>query len=92
MYIIYTTSNMKLVDISGQKKKEYGRAKINEPESNNKIKNNRDLYIGINDFKKGYQPRTNVVKNGKYGLVADTHSILGKLEEPFLSVIEYTWG
>ena len=27
-----------------------------------KIKNIRDFYRGINDFKRGYQPRTNVVK------------------------------
>jgi hypothetical protein len=45
------------------KKKEYLTATINELETNSKNKNIRDLYRGINDFKKGYQPRTNVVKN-----------------------------
>jgi len=40
------------------KKKEYQKAKIEEPEINSKSKNIRDLYRGINDFKKGYQPRT----------------------------------
>jgi hypothetical protein len=40
------------------------------------MKNVRDLYRGINEFKKGYQPRTNIVKDGKGDLVADTHSIL----------------
>ena len=40
------------------KKKEYLKAKIDEFETNSKIKNIRDLYRGINDFKKGYQPRT----------------------------------
>jgi hypothetical protein len=34
------------------------------------------LYRGINDFKKCYQPRTNVVKDEKGDLVADSHSIL----------------
>jgi len=34
-------------------------AKIEELETNSKIKNIRDLYRGINDFKKGYQPRCN---------------------------------
>ena len=29
---------------------------------NLKIKNNRDLYRGITDFKKGYQARTDIVK------------------------------
>ena len=44
------------------KKKEYLEAKINEIESNSKIKTIRNLYRGIIDFKKGYQPRTNIVK------------------------------
>jgi len=38
------------------KMKEYFRAKIEELEANSKIHNIRDLYRGINDFKKGYQP------------------------------------
>ena len=45
------------------KKKAYLRAKIEELETNSKILNVRDLYRGINDFKKGYQPRCNIVKN-----------------------------
>ena len=36
------------------KKKEYLEAKIDELETNSKIKNIRDLYSGISDFKKGY--------------------------------------
>jgi hypothetical protein len=43
---------------------------------NSKIKNVRDLYRGISDFKKGYQPRTDIVKDWKGDLVADCHSIL----------------
>jgi len=39
------------------KKKEYLKAKIEELETNRKIKNIMDLYRGINDYKKGYQPR-----------------------------------
>ena len=39
------------------KKKTYLRAKIEELGSNSKIQNIRDLYRGINDFKKGHQPR-----------------------------------
>ena len=45
------------------KKKTYLRAKIEELETNSKIKNIRDLYRGINDFKTGYQPRCNIVKD-----------------------------
>jgi len=36
------------------KKKAYMRAKVEELETNSKIKNIRDLYRGINDFKKRY--------------------------------------
>jgi hypothetical protein len=35
------------------KKREYQKSKINELETNNKNKNIRDLYRGINEFKKG---------------------------------------
>ena len=42
------------------KRKAYLRAKIEELETNNKIQNIRDLYRGISDFKKGYQPRCNI--------------------------------
>jgi hypothetical protein len=44
------------------KKREYLKGKINELETNNKNKNIRDLYRGINEFKKGYQPRINIIK------------------------------
>jgi len=45
------------------KKKKYLIAKIEELEINSKIKNIRDLYRSISDFKKGYQPRSNIVKD-----------------------------
>ena len=41
------------------------------------------MYRGINDFKKGYQPRTNRVKDEKSGLVADSHSILARWRNYF---------
>jgi hypothetical protein len=34
-----------------------------------------DELEGINDFKKGYQPRTNIVKDEKGDLFTDSHSI-----------------
>ena len=34
------------------------------------------MYRGINDSKKGYQPKTNIVKDEKGEMVADSHSIL----------------
>jgi hypothetical protein len=35
-----------------------------------------DLYRSINDFLKGYQPRTNTASDEKGDLVTDSHSIL----------------
>jgi hypothetical protein len=45
-----------------KKKREYLKGKINEMKTNDKNKNIRDLYRGINEFKKGYQPRINIIK------------------------------
>jgi len=65
------------------KKNAYLRAKIEELETNSKIKNIRDLYKGISDFKKGYQPRCNIVKDEKGDLVADFHSIVARWRNYF---------
>jgi len=48
------------------------KVKIEELETNIKINNARDLYRGINDFKKGYKPRTTIVKDEIGDLVADS--------------------
>jgi hypothetical protein len=64
-------------------KKEYLKAKINELETNSKNKNIRDLYRGINDFKRGYQPKTYVVKAENGDLVADSRSILARWRNHF---------
>jgi hypothetical protein len=45
------------------KKREYLKDKINELATNSKNKHIRDLYRGINEFKRGYQPRNNLVKD-----------------------------
>jgi len=65
------------------KKKAYLRAKIEELETNSTIQNIRDLYRGISDFKKGYQPRCNIVKDEKGDLVADSHSIVARWKKYF---------
>jgi hypothetical protein len=49
-----------------------------ETETNSKINNIRDLYRCINDFKKGYQPRTMIVKAEKGDLFADSHRIMAR--------------
>ena len=59
------------------------RDKIEELETNSKFQNIRDLYRGINDFKKGYQPRCNIVKDEKGDLVADSHSIVARWRNYF---------
>jgi hypothetical protein len=58
------------------KKREYLKGKINELETNNKNKNIRHLYKGINEFKKGYQSRINIIKNENDNLLADPQSVL----------------
>jgi hypothetical protein len=45
------------------KKREYLIDRTNELAMNSKNKNIRDLYRGINEFKRGYQPRNNLVKD-----------------------------
>jgi len=65
------------------KKKAYLRDKFEELETNNKIQNIRDLCRGISDFKKGYQPRCNIVKDEKGDLVADSHGIVARWRNYF---------
>jgi hypothetical protein len=45
------------------------------------------LYRGINDFKKGYQPRTVIVKDEKGDLVADSHSIMARWRNYFSQML-----
>jgi hypothetical protein len=67
------------------KKREHMKDKINELESNRKNKNIRGLYRGINEFKKGYQPRTNSVKDKRGDLLADPQKILNRWMNYFVS-------
>jgi chemotaxis regulatin CheY-phosphate phosphatase CheZ len=66
-----------------KRKKEYLKAKIDELESNSTIKNTRDFYRDISDFKKGYQHRINTVKDEKGYMTRDSHSILSKWQNHF---------
>jgi hypothetical protein len=58
------------------KESKHVKDKINELQSNSKNKNIRYLYRAINEFKKGYQPRNNLVKVKRGNLLADPHKIL----------------
>jgi len=63
-------------------------SKIEELETNSKIKNIRDLYRGISDFRKGYQTRTIIVKNEKGDLVAGSYCILSRWRNYFSQLLK----
>jgi hypothetical protein len=69
------------------KKKAYLNGKIEELEINSKTNNIRDLYRGINEIKKGYQPRTGIVKDEKGDLVADSHNIMARWRNYFSQIL-----
>jgi hypothetical protein len=54
---------------------------------NSKNKNTGDLKRGINEFKKGYQPRTNLVKGENGDLLADSHNILNRWTNYFSQLL-----
>jgi hypothetical protein len=60
------------------KKREYLKDKINELATNSKNKKIRDLYRGINEFKRDYQPRNNLMKYENGDLLADSHNTLNR--------------
>jgi hypothetical protein len=49
------------------------------------------LYRGINEFKKGYQPRTNLLKNENGDLLADSHSILNRWKNYSCQMLNVHW-
>jgi hypothetical protein len=69
------------------KKREYLKDKINELATNSTNKNIRDLYRGINGFKRGYQPRNNLVKDEYEDLLADSHNILNRWKNYFYQLL-----
>jgi hypothetical protein len=58
-----------------------------ELESNSKNKTTRDLYKGIHEFKKSYQPRTNLVKDEWGDPLADAHKILNRWKNYFCHLL-----
>jgi hypothetical protein len=73
------------------KKREYLKDKVNELESNSKNKNIRDLYRGINEFKQGYQRRTNLVRDETGDLLADPHKIVNRWMNYFCQLLNVQW-
>jgi hypothetical protein len=45
------------------------------------------LYRGINEFKKGYQPRINIIKDENGNLIADSQSVLNRWKNFFNQVL-----
>jgi hypothetical protein len=70
------------------KKREYLKDKINEIELYSKNKNTRHLYRGITEFKKGYQPKSNLV-NERGDLLADPQKILTTWKNYFFTSVSY---
>jgi hypothetical protein len=54
------------------------RDKSNELARNSKNKNIKELYRRINEFKRGYQPRNNIVKYEIDALLADAYNNLNR--------------
>jgi hypothetical protein len=65
------------------KKRKYLKDKIDELVPNSKHKNIKDLRRGIDECKRGYQPRSNFVKDEKGDLLANSHNILNRLKNYF---------
>jgi hypothetical protein len=68
---------VKPADVS-EKNRKYLKEKINELPTNSTNKNITDMYRGINEFKRGYQPRNNLVKDENGDLLTDPHNILNR--------------
>jgi hypothetical protein len=70
------------------KKREYLKDKINELATNSKNKNIRDLYRGVNEFKRRHQQRNNLVKDGNGDLLADSNNILNRWQNYFNQLLK----
>jgi hypothetical protein len=69
------------------KKREYLKDKIKELTPNSKNWNIRDLYRRINEFKRGCQPRSNLVKDENGDLLSDSHTIFNRLMNYFSQLL-----
>jgi hypothetical protein len=69
------------------KKREYVKGKISELETNKKNKNIRGSYRGINEFRKGYQPIINIIKDEYGNLLSDHQSVLNRWKNFFKQVL-----
>jgi hypothetical protein len=65
------------------------RDKINELATNSKNINIEVKYRGINEFKRGYQPRSILVKGESDYLLSDSHRVLNRWENYFSQLLHY---
>jgi hypothetical protein len=73
-------------------KREYLKDKITEIELKSKNKNIRDMYKDITEFKKGYQPKTNLVRDERGDLLADPQKILTTRNNYFCQLLNVQCG
>jgi hypothetical protein len=45
------------------------------------------MFRGINEFRKGYQPRINIIEDGNGDLLTDPHSVLNRWKNFFNQVL-----
>jgi hypothetical protein len=69
------------------RKREYRKENINEHETNSTNKNITGLYRGINEFKKGYKLRNNIIKDDNDDLLGDFHSVLNRWKNYFCQLL-----
>jgi hypothetical protein len=74
------------------KKREYLKDEINGLATNNKNKNTRDLNKEINEFKKGYQPSSNLIKDENGDLLADSYNIVNRRKNYFSQLLNEQRG
>jgi hypothetical protein len=63
------------------------KGKINDLETNSKKQKFRDLYRGINEFKKEYQPKINIIKDENGNLLTDPQNVLNSWKNFFNQVL-----
>jgi hypothetical protein len=69
------------------KKKTFLKNVINELATTTNNKTIKDLYRGINEFDRGYQPRRNLVKDENGDMFADSNNILNKWKDCFSEIL-----
>jgi hypothetical protein len=69
------------------KKRAYLKDNIKELATNNRNKNIRDLYRGLNGFKGTNRPRTNLVKDEHGDLLVDSYNILNREKNYFSHIL-----